>query len=1005
MARRSSPVIIGRDRELREIEAVRERAASGQPQVVVVRGEAGIGKSRLVDEVAGRARVAGDRVLHGTCLDLDGDGVPYLPIVSALRGVVRPGDDPMLDPLFGSRADAGRNAGAAPSGADRARLFERFLGLLGELSAEAPVLAVIEDAHWIDPATRDLLTFLVRNVTSERVTAILTCRSEDLPRGDPIAAWLADIGRVPAATRIELERLAASDVLDQLEAIAGEPLDPSIAAEIARRSDGHPLFAEELLAAEPADAMPPSLVDILLARVASLTDETLAVARAAAVAGGDMDEALIARVLEQPEADLATAVREAVDRGVVVATAEGSHRFRHDLFREVIERELTGGERRHLHERIARALEADPRPGGPTPAAVAEIARHWHAADRPVEASRSALAAATAAERVNAFEDAKRHLDRALAREGQLPPELAPTLEDQIALRRRAATVADLAGDLARATELVEEALALAEPGASPETRGVLHAQLGLLMWASGRGEAALHEHERAVDLVPADPPTSDRANVLGGLAGALMGLGRFAESRPVAESAVDAAVVADARGEEARGRMILGSDLVALGEVDQGLDELRHAYAIVPDDRVELRVVTGHNLALNLLAADRLDEALAAATETRRTTREVGLERRYGMDLAALEADIRFRLGRWDEADDVTRAGLALDQRGRGSPYLAIVRARLAANRGEVDEAERRLGHVTIADLDPDVAVIHAVASVETALLRGDPGVAAELAAGTLAVFGGAGIEAWAMPLVAFGLRAAADLVETGEAARDTEAVAAARALADAIAAHADAFASVAIGATPTARAWLATAHAERERAAGMPDGEAWDRAVAAWDDAGGRLGGADARLRLAVARLRQTGVKADVRSLVDAAWRTSVDLGATPLRSEIEATARRARIQLTAERPGPDVADVPEGPATHSPRPAPAGHALSPRELEVLRLVAAGRSNGEIGEELFITRKTAGVHVTHILDKLGVANRVEAAMVAARLGLIDDVIGRAGLDADDPSALTRTG
>jgi ATP/maltotriose-dependent transcriptional regulator MalT len=994
-------VIVGRDRELREIDAVRQRAAAGQPQIVVVRGEAGIGKSRLVDEVAARARAAGDRVLHGACLGLDGDGVPYLPIIAAMRGVIRAGDDPTLDPLFGGGADVGGRGLTPASGADRARLFERFLGLVGELSAETPVLAIIEDAHWIDPATRDLLTFLVRNVTTERITAIVTCRTEDLGRGDPVATWLAEIARGPAAPRLELARLSPPDVAAQLAAIAGDAVDPEIVAAIARRSDGHPLFAEELLAADPSDSMPPALDDILFGRVASLGEVTLRVARVAAITAGAIDESLIAQVLEIPEPTVAASLREAVERGVVVVAPEGSHVFRHDLFREVIERELTVGERRTLHERIAAALEARPATGSGTRVEVAEIARHWHAADRPVEAYRTALLAATSAERVNAFRDAQRHLDRAIAREDELPPDLRPSIEDRVALRRRAAMVADLAGDLTRATTLVGDALDLADEAVSPETRGVLHAQLGLLMWASGHGEAALHQHERAVELVPAGPPTSDRANVLGGLAGALWGLSRFEASRPVAEAAIDAAVAAEARGEEARGRMILGSDLVALGDIERGLDELRRAYAIVPDDRAELTVVTGHNLALNLLAADRLDEALVVATKTRRTTREVGLERRYGMDLAALEADVCFRLGRWDEADAVTRAGLALDQRGRGSPYLAIVRARLAANRGAFVEAERRLGHVSVAELDPDVAVIHAVASVETSLLGGDPGAAVDLAASALAASAGAGIEAWAMPLVAFGLRAAADLAETARAARDAAAAASARAIADAIDGHAGTFARSAAGDTATARAWLATARAERRRAAGEPTLDAWSDAVRAWDDAGGKLGGADARLHLAVARLRQAGVKADVRSLLDAAWRTALELGAAPLRGEIEAAARRARIPLTAETPDPLLPErmAPDEP----PRGPPPDHGLSRRELEVLRLVAAGRSNGEIGEELFIARKTAGVHVTHILDKLGVANRVEAAMVAARLGLIDDVIEVAGLDPEDALPLTR--
>jgi DNA-binding CsgD family transcriptional regulator len=296
-------------------------------------------------------------------------------------------------------------------------------------------------------------------------------------------------------------------------------------------------------------------------------------------------------------------------------------------------------------------------------------------------------------------------------------------------------------------------------------------------------------------------------------------------------------------------------------------------------------------------------------------------------------------------------------------------------------------------------VAVIHAVASVETALLRGETGAACELAAGALAAYSGAGIEAWAVPLVALGLRAAGDLVETARAARDAGATAAGRALADSIAGHVHAFATSPIADTATARAWLATAHAEGLRTRAEPSADAWTAAVTAWDEARGGLGGAEARLRLAVARLRQAGVKADVRSLLASAWQTALELGAEPLRADVEAAARRARIPLATETPvGSEVEDV----ASPTPAPAPR-HGLSPRELEVLRLVAAGRSNGEIGEELFITRKTAGVHVTHILDKLGVANRVEAAMVAARLGLIDDVIEVAGLDPEDALPLTR--
>jgi DNA-binding NarL/FixJ family response regulator len=155
-----------------------------------------------------------------------------------------------------------------------------------------------------------------------------------------------------------------------------------------------------------------------------------------------------------------------------------------------------------------------------------------------------------------------------------------------------------------------------------------------------------------------------------------------------------------------------------------------------------------------------------------------------------------------------------------------------------------------------------------------------------------------------------------------------------------------------------------------------------------------------MAEADLRRSGVKAAVAPAIRAAWQTAVELEASPLRDDIETVARRARIALS--EPADVTAEPPPSEAAVPPV-RPAAHGLSAREIEVLRLVAAGRSNGEIGDELFITRKTAGVHVTHILDKLGVSNRVEAAMAAARLGLIEDVIG----DADGVAAArpTRTG
>ncbi len=1035
VATRSSPITVGRERELARIDDAREQAAQDRAAIVIVRGEAGIGKTRLVADAIERARGAGSPILHGACLDLQGEGLPYLPFVEALRNFARTtprertlellgparadlgrivpeiaalADDP--DPAAtrataadgGTAGDAGTGAPAEPpqTSVDRARLFERVLGFIDRLGAEQPVLAVVEDVQWVDPATHDLITFLVRNVTRERLVAILTCRTDDLAPGHPVLGWLAELGRAPGAIRIDLGRLARRDIERQLTAMHGGPVEEEVLRSIWERSEGHPLFAEELLAAagDPERVAQPALVEVLLSRVAALDAAARPIVRALAVAGGPVDELLLGPLLERSAAEVGTALREATAGGVLAVRPDGRYGFRHELLREIVERELSLGERRDLHERFARALEATPELADERPAAAtAELARHWAAANRPVEAHRAALAAAAAAVAVHAFADAHRQFERAFALEPRLPADALPPPIERIDARRRAATAADLGGSPDRAGELIRAALAAAEEHGDPVVSGVLHSRLAFLTWAVGDGEAALAEHRQAVELVPAEPPSTARAAVLGGLGGALMGLGRWADSRPICEAAITCALGTGSAREESRARMNLGSALVALGDVDAGIDELRQAHDLAGPDPSELRVVIGHNLGLNLLGADRLDEALAVAQAARSEARAGGLERRYGMELAALAADVLVRLGRWDEADDVTTEGLALDQRGKGTPYLAAVLARLLARRGQVADARRRLAVIDGGRLEADLAVLHAIVAAEIALGEGLPELALDAVAAVIDPWLATGDVLWGVPLVTLGLRAAAEQAEALRVNHDASALADLEAGVGSLREHATSLASRVV--SPGAAAWLTTAEAERSRHDGALDPELWRRAIAAWDIAIDPYEAAYARYRFAETELRRAGVKAAVATELVAAWRSTVALGAAALQTAIETLARRARVPLTAdpeavaaiasgqvgagEASASPVANGPGHPAAGSGERR--GHGLSAREVEVLRLVAAGRSNGEIGDELFITRKTAGVHVTHILDKLGVSNRVEGAMAAARLGLLE--------------------
>jgi DNA-binding CsgD family transcriptional regulator/tetratricopeptide (TPR) repeat protein len=1011
-AQDTSPIIVGRDPDLERLAAALSDAAAGHPRIVLVGGEAGVGKTRLVREATERARAAGSRILFGSCLDIGDGGLPYLPMAEALRGLARmvPPDElrrllgPARDDLAAIVPELGWDERAdrepdelpdrsEPSGADRARMFERWIGFLGRLGTDAPVVAVVDDVQWIDRASRDLITFLVRNLTEERVAAILTYRADELPSGHPTAAWLAELSRAPGGSRFDLGRLDRAAVRLQLESIAGNKLPGDLVGRIWHRSEGNPLFVEELLAqAERGaeSARPPSLVDILLARTANLERATRDVLAAVAVATRPVDERLLAAVLERTESDLEESLREAIASGILIGDpVDGRYRFKHELLREVVERRLLAGQRRSLHERYAQLLaEGTDLADASRATAAAELAHHWDAAERPAEAFHAAIAAARAAEGVHATSEVHRHYQRALELEPTLPASAHPTPADQLDLRWRAADAADLDGDFEGATILFRKARELVDVDADPTTAGLIHSRLGYLRWVTGDSASALDEHREAVRLVPEAPPSAPRARVLGGLGGALMGAGRWAESKAACEEAIACAIAAGARVDESRARNMLGSDLVFLGEIEAGLEQLRQARSIAAQTGPPEMLIVGHfNLALNLLAADHLDEALAEAMDGREATRESGLERRYGMDTAALVGDVLLRLGRWDEADEITREGLALDQQELGTIYLGAVRSRLMALRGDAAPAHRRLELIDRSSLDPDVAAFVAAVRAETALVAGRPRDASAAVEEGLASLDGMEERLWAGPLVGLGAMALAERAEAARAARDDDERAAVPAIAGALQERADRLAEGA--ATGSARAWVGLARAELGRADPPTDAVAWQAVIEAWDAVPDPFQGAYARYRAAEAALRAEGLRANVTGLLREARATAAALGARPLLAQIETLAGRARIDVAAvPEHAPDLTPQPEsgvavgpGRATRQARP----HGLSERELEVLTLVAAGRTNGEIAEQLFITRKTAAVHVTHILDKLGVSNRVEAAMIAARLGLAE--------------------
>jgi DNA-binding CsgD family transcriptional regulator len=1041
----TSPTFVGRTEELARLAAAGERAAAGTPTVVVVGGEAGVGKTRLAGELMASARAAGATVLAGGCVELGGEGVPFAPLIEALRGFVADLDGPALTRLLPGRsrvelarllpelAPAGTDpAGTDPAGTDPAgtdpgwrrvprwgsvpdpetgdaglsttpgpftdqgRLFELLLGLLERLGEERPAVLVVEDLHWADRSTRDLLAFLHRNLRRGRLLLMLTYRSDELHRRHPLRPFLAELDRDRRVERLELARFGRAEVAAQLAGIHGAPVAAELATRIHARSGGNAFFVEELAASAAADdgELPPSLRDTLLARIELLGEEAQQVLRVAAAAGARVEHELLAEVAGLPEPELLAALREAVSAQVLLAdAAEGSYGFRHALVKEAVYAELLPGERTRLHARFAAALAA--RDGGGDPGLAAELAWHWYAAHDLERALPAAVEAGLAADRAYAFAEAQRQFERALelwerAGEDTAPPRVGM---DKAELLARAGEAAANSGAAERAVALVRCALAEVDPARDPLRAAELTERLAFHLRIAGR-PGAFEAYQEAVRLVPSQPSPA-RARVLAGLGQALMLRARYAEAASVCEEAIAVARAVGAPVVEGHALNTLGASIVRLDQVDRGLacmEQARRMAAELGAVKDEVRACV--NLSDMLDDLGRLEEAVAVAGEGIEVAAAAGLRRTFGAFLAGNAAASLYHLGRWDETVRLTDDYLQLgDDEDLNTVTLRQSRAVLDAGRGDFGAA---LAHVRAArrlSADLFIAVqyppVLAAAEAEVAAWQGRLEEAAAAVAGGLAALQGPLTDLRACMLLPLGLRAEADRVELATARHDDAVLADALLVGEGLL-H---WATETLGGSEVAwqRAMLATCQAEWARVRGEPDPDAWLAAVAAWEAASHPYPLATARWRAAATVLARRGDRDLAAGLLRQGHATAAALGAEPLRGELERLARLARVDLHPDGDGGQDAGGPP-----APEPPGAGLGLTSRELEVLVLVAEGRSNRQLAEALFISAKTASVHVSNILAKLGVGSRVEAAAVAHRLGLAD---GRPGPTPRPPS------
>jgi DNA-binding CsgD family transcriptional regulator len=990
----SSPVFVGRGAELARLDEARRRTASGPPAAVVVGGEAGVGKTRLLDEFARRSAADGVRVLVGRCIELGEEGVPFAPVIEALRSMLHAQDPETARRWIGhARSELARllpELGVAPGQGGQAvapelapaqgRMFELLLDLVERVAAERPTVLVVEDLHWADQSTRDLLGFVVRGLRRPGLLLVLTYRTDELHRRHPLRPFLAELERIRWVERLELERFDRLELLAQLTGILGRPPTAELVDDVFERAQGNPFYTEELLAASAsglAGQLPQTLRDTLMARIETLPDQTQHVLRVAAAAGRWVEHELLAAVAGLPEADLFDALRQAISSYVLVVDNEReAYAFRHALVQEAVYGDLLPGERTRLHASYAATLAARARPEGCEQAsAAAELAHHWYAAHDLERALPAAVTAGLAAEKVYAYAEAQRQFERALELWDQVPAAHAGLGLDRVGLLGRAARAAFRVANSDRSVALLRTALKEVDPEAEPLRAGVLTARLAHVLRQSGK-QGAFALYEEAVRLVPPEPPTHERALVLSSLGQALMLKPMFAEARSVSEEAIAVARATGSRASEGHARNTLGVVLAHLGDTEAGLARLQEALRIAVDLHENHGfdvddVLRAHSNLCDLYdLTGELERAAAMAVEGAEESRSHGLERSFGAWLAADAAAALLKLGRWDQADRLLHdAGMVASPDGLAALNLHQTVAILEVGRGELDLAAQHLdsgrgifekvfvGAQHIGPLYREIAHL--------AVWQGRHADARTAAATGLAACLGVDGARQAASLYPVGLRAEADEAERARArhAADDEADAR-RAAAELL----DGARRLRTPWGPEFEAHLATSEAEWTRVVGEADPERWQAAVDAWDKAGQPYPAAYARWRLAEALLAARVDRDRAEQALREAHATAARLGARPLRTELEQLARRSRVALA----GADgVAD--------------GGLGLTPRELEVLRLVADGRSNRQIAEELFISAKTASVHVSNILAKLGVGSRVEAAAVAHRLGLFD--------------------
>jgi DNA-binding CsgD family transcriptional regulator len=982
--------LVAREREMTRLRSALERAASGTASAVLLAGDAGVGKTRLVDELA--ASSADTLVLTGRCLDIGETGIAYLPFAEVLSQVrdkglldiaARPALARLLPELALPEHDHSRDSSNPPAyligrrpeqDVGQLQLFDAVHGLLGELAERGPVLLVVEDLHWADASTRYLLSFLVSRLRSQRLLVVGTYRSDDLHRSHPLRPLLTELVRQPAVERIQLNPFDKADSHAFVAALA-DGLPDDVLVEVAERSEGNAFFAEELIATATCSpgGVPAALADVLLDRIERLSPAAQHLLKVASVGGRRVSHARLSRVAGVDDIVLDEALREAVQFHVLlVGDGDEIYTFRHALLREAVYADLLPGERVRMHAAYARMLAESKGDRGNA----AALAHHSLESHDLATALWASVGAAKETLRVGAPAESLRFYEQALKLWEAVPSDQRPPGLTELKLLRKASWAAGTAGQPERAVAFARSGTKIADPSDPEEAAEVWRRFAQALQVLDGTEVEKNQAIEQAWQLVRDRPASASRAWVLAVWASSLRYERKHAMARERAEMAVSDGRASGTEAVVADGLATLGLLDEADNNIDRAREHLTDAITCAMEaDAVNTELRARHFLGMHYYDLGDLAEAGRAYEEALVRAKATGMAwSSYGLEVRIMQVLVCYYTGNWAEAECAAEPpGLRVSN--TVSARLAAAGTHVTVSRGKFDEAERLMAELRAEwHRDLQIALITGGTGAELASWRGRPEQTVERVADTIAWSRQAGGD-WLLSgirLGALGVSGYADLAAKARRKRDAEAERTAVEEGHKLADYARATAEHGVPRTgklgPEGQAWLARVEAEESRLGGHGDPELWRRA------AGGFGYGSVYEQAICRWRLGEALLGADLRdeaaTELRAAEEVARELGAVPLLHAVGQAARRGRIPLQAG--STEVVRDHVDPFT-------------PRERTVLALVALGRTNREVGEELYISEKTVSVHLTRIMAKLGAGRRAEAVAIAYDRGLLE--------------------